>query len=179
VFDLLDHGVGAVLLGLGLLGGFSARRSDSTIEFKAERWHYFDFTFWTVPVSRWTEFIPAYLRFCEDFKRETGFRVSLISEAYLMNQDNHSLLSPTASEDAFTMDVTDTRMNDPRWAEFNSRFNPFIAGFGGRPLLNQTKQLDRAIVRQTLGSDWDRFLEIRETEDPEGRFLSDYFRNLI
>jgi hypothetical protein len=46
-------------------------------------------------------------------------------------------------------------------------------------LLNQTKQLDRAIVRQTLGSDWDRFLEIRETEDPEGRFLSDYFRNLI
>jgi FAD/FMN-containing dehydrogenase len=179
VFDVLDHGVWFVLRGLGLLGGFSARRSDSTIEFKANRWHYFDFTFWTVPVSRWSEFIPAYLRFCEEFRRETGFRVSLISEAYLMNQDNHSLLSPTAGEEAFTMDVTDTRMHDPSWAEFNRRFNSLVAGFRGRPLLNQTKHLTRTIVHETLGADWERFLEIRETEDPDGRFLSDYFRELL
>ena len=53
VFDVLDHGVWIVLRALSLLGGFRARRSDSTIGFKSERWHYFDFTFWTVPVSRW------------------------------------------------------------------------------------------------------------------------------
>ena len=146
VFDVLDHSVWVVLRGLGLLGGFRARRSDSTIDFKSRRWHYFDFTFWTIPVSRWAEFIPAYLRFCNDFRRETGFRVSLISEAYLMNQDEQSLLSPTANEDVFTMDVTDTRVNDPRWADFNRRFNSLIAGFGGRPLLNQTKQIGRAHV---------------------------------
>lgn len=179
VFDVVDHGVWIVLRGLGLLGGFRARRSDSTIEFKSKRWHYFDFTFWTVPVSRWAEFIPAYLRFCDDFRRETGFRVSLISEAYLMNRDEHSLLSPTASEDAFTMDVTDTRVDDPRWAEFNRRFNSLVAGFGGRPLLNQTKHLSREIVYETLGSDWERFLAIRQTEDPDERFLSDYFRELM
>ncbi len=178
-FDVLDRGVWTVLGTLHLLGGFRARRSDSTIAFKAKRRHYFDFTFWTLPASRWEEFIPAYLRFCDDFRRETGFRVSLISEAYLMNRDDRSLLSPTASEDAFTMDVTDTRANDPRWAEFNRRFNSLVAGFGGRPLLNQTKQLTKEVVHQTLGSDWDRFLEIRQTDDPDGRFLSEYFSELM
>jgi FAD binding domain-containing protein/D-arabinono-1,4-lactone oxidase len=178
VFDVLDYGVWLVLRGLGLLGGFRARRYDSTIEFKSKRWHYFDFTFWALPVSRWAEFIPAYLRFCQDFKRETRFRVSLISEAYLMAADGHSLLSPTAREEAFTMDVTDTRMNDPRWRDFNVRFNTLIAGFGGRPLLNQTKELTAEIVARTLGDDWERFFAIRRQEDPEGRFLSDYFREL-
>jgi FAD/FMN-containing dehydrogenase len=179
VFDLLDHVVWWVLRTLGLLGGFRARRSDSTIDFSSKRWHFFDFTFWTVPVSRWADFIPAYLRFCDDYQQETGFRVSLISEAYLMNQDVHSLLSPTASEAAFTMDVTDTRVHDLRWAEFNQRFNVLIAGFGGRPLLNQTKALTKEAVKKTLGADWTRFLKIRTAEDPDNRFLSEYFAQLI
>ncbi len=179
VFDALDDGVWLVLRVFRLLGGFRALRSDSTIEFESKRWHYFDFTFWTVPVSRWADFIPAYVRFCDDYERETGFRVSLISEAYLMNQDDHSLLSPTASEDAFTMDVTDTRVHDLRWTEFNRRFNVLVAGFGGRPLLNQTKHLTKEIVYQTLGGDWQRFLQIRQADDPEGRFLSEYFADLM
>jgi FAD/FMN-containing dehydrogenase len=95
-----------------------------------------------------------------------------------MNQDGHSLLSPTAGEDAFTMDVTDTRVHDLRWTEFNRRFNVLIAGYGARPLLNQTKELNREIVEQTLGDDWKRFLEIRQAEDPDGRFLSGYFADL-
>jgi FAD binding domain/D-arabinono-1,4-lactone oxidase len=178
-FGVMDRGFVVWLRALSLMGGFTARRADSTVDFKFKRRHYFDFTFWTIPVSRWAEFIPAYLRFCDDFKRETGFRASLISEAYAMNQDDRSLLSPTADEDVFTMDVTDTRMNDPRWAEFHRRLNPVVAGFGGRPLLNQTKHLSREVVYQTLGVDWERFVKIRETEDPDGRFLSDYFKELI
>jgi hypothetical protein len=178
-FGLMDRGFVVTLRGLGRLGGFTARRADSTVDFKFKRRHYFDFTFWTIPVSRWAEFIPAYLRFCQDFKRETGFRATLISEAYLMNQDDHSLLSPTANEDAFTMDVTDTRMKDPHWAEFHRRLNPLVAGFGGRPLLNQTKHLTRDVVYETLGGDWEKFLKIREQADPDGRFLSDYFAELM
>lgn len=179
VFDVVDRAVAPVLLGLGKMGGFRARRSDSTIRFRPRKRNIFDFTFWALPVGRWSEFVPAYLSFCDDYRRETGFRVSLISEVYLMNQDDHSLLSPTAAENAFTMDVTDTRVNDPRWAEFNRRFNGLAARFGGRPLLNQTKELSREIVEETLGADWDRFREIRRSEDPEGRFLSEYFENLV
>ncbi|MEA2550840.1 MAG: D-arabinono,4-lactone oxidase, partial [Actinomycetota bacterium] len=79
----------------------------------------------------------------------------------------------------FTMDVTDTRVHDLRWAEFNQRFNVLIAGFGGRPLLNQTKALTKEVVKKTLGADWTRFLKIRTAEDPDNRFLSEYFAQLI
>jgi FAD/FMN-containing dehydrogenase len=73
------------------------------------------------------------------------------------------------------VDLTDTRVHEPLWAEFNRQFNSLAAGYGGRPLLNQTKHLTREIVHQTLGADWERFLDIRAAEDPSGRFLNEYF----
>ena len=164
---------------LSLLGGFDGMRADSTVDFKSRRRRYFDFTFCAVPMSRWEEFVPAYVRLCDEFRRETGFRPSLLSEVYVMSRDDHSLLSPTATEECFTMDVTDTRPNDPSWKEFNRRFNSLVADHGGRPLLNQTKELTREIVHQMLGSDWERFLEIRKLEDSDGRFLNRYFADLM
>ena len=77
------------------------------------------------------------------------------------------------------MDLVDSRPNDPDWIEFNRRFNVLAAQFGGRPLLNQTKQLSRDVVYRTLGEDWIRFLSHREQNDPGGRFLSEFFRDLI
>ena len=178
-FGIQDRAVPVMLRGLHRLGGFTARRSDSTIDFKFGRRHYFDFTFWAIPWERWAEFMPAYLEFAREFLRRTGFRVSLLSEVYLMNQDDHSLLSPTAGGDAFTVDLTDTRPNHPQWLEFNRQFNQLAARFGGRPLLNQTKQLTRDVVHDTLGADWATFVKIREDEDPDGRFLNDYFASLM
>ncbi len=70
-------------------------------------------------------------------------------------------------------------MNDPLWAEFNKRFNSLAAGFGGRPFLNQTKHLTKAIVHESLGPDWERFLATSRTRDPDGRFLSAYFQELM
>ena len=46
-------------------------------------------------------------------------------------------------------------------------------------MLNQTKQLSKDVVYQTLGEDWKRFLSYREQNDPGGRFLSKYFRDHI
>jgi hypothetical protein len=178
-YDLMDQGLALSLRTMHLLGGFRAHRADSTIDFKSNRSHVFDFTFCAVPQSRWIDFVPAYLALCSEFRARTGYRVSMLSEVYLMNEDNHSLLSPTRGEDAFTMDVTDHRPNHPLWIEFNKRFNSLVADFGGRPLLNQTKQLDRDIVHRTLGEDWKRFLAQREAEDPNGRFVSDYFKDLM
>ena len=96
-----------------------------------------------------------------------------------MAQDRNSLLSPSPDEEVFTMDPVDTRPNDPLWDELNRRFNILAAGFGGRPLLNQTKHLTKELVQQTLGKDWDRFVGIRDEEDPGDRLLNDYFRGLI
>lgn len=164
---------------LTLLGGFRARRADSNIDYKFDRTNYFDFTFWAIPVSRWEDFIPRYLAFCRDYFRETGFRASLVSSVYFINKDRHALLSFSSSEDIFTMDLADTRPNDPLWIEFNRRYNDFVAQFGARPLLNQTKQLNRDVVYQTLGDDWKQLLSHRKQSDPSGRFLSKYFANLM
>jgi L-gulonolactone oxidase len=178
-FGVLDALVALSLVGLSRLGGFRGRRADSTIDFEFDRSHYFDFTFWAIPLSRWEEFVPQYVALCRHYRRETGFRCSLGSEVYFINRDQHALLSFSSSEDIFTMDLVDSRPNDPDWIEFNRRFNVLAARFGARPLLNQTKQLSRDVVHQTLGEDWQRFLAVREQSDPGGRFLSKYFRDLI
>ena len=178
-YRINDALISLTLLGISRLGGFEAHRSDSMIDFKFDRGHYFDFTFWAIPVSRWEEFVPEYLAFCRDYLRETGFRVSLLSEVYFINKDRRALLSFSPDEDVFTVDLTDSRPNDPNWIEINKRFNVFAARFGGRPLLNQTKQLNREVVYQTLGDDWRRLLSYRERRDPGGRFLSKYFEDLI
>jgi hypothetical protein len=60
------------------------------IDFKFDRSHYFDFTFWAIPLSRWEEFIPQYVAFCRDYQRETGFRCSLGSDVYFINRDQHA-----------------------------------------------------------------------------------------
>jgi hypothetical protein len=178
-FRIFD-GVIVLLLGvLSRLGGFNARRSDSNIDYKFNRSHYVDFTFWAIPVSRWEEFIPRFITFCRDYYHETGFRTSLVASVYFINQDQHSLLSFSSSEDIFTMDIADSRPNNPLWLEFNRRYNIFVAQFGARPLLNQTKELSKDIVCQTLGHDWERLLSCQEKSDPRGRFLNRYFANLF
>ena len=96
----------------------------------------------------------------------------------MVRKDRRALLSFSPEEDVFTVDLTDSRPNHPDWIELNKRFNVFAAGFGGRPLLNQTKQLNKDIVYQTLGEDWKRLLSYREQRDPGGRFLSRYFEDL-
>jgi FAD/FMN-containing dehydrogenase len=178
-FDTQDRLLQMQLRILTAMGGFRAHRWDSTVDFKPNRTHYVDFTFWAVPVSRWAEFTPAVRKFCEGFRKETGFRMSIMAEVYALARDQHSLLSPSPNEEMLTMDVVDTRTNDPLWAEFNKRFNVLATTFGGRPLLNQTKHPTRNLVRETLGADWDRFVGIRKEEDPDGRFLNGFFADLI
>jgi FAD/FMN-containing dehydrogenase len=178
-FDTQDRLLQSQLRILTAMGGFRAHRWDSTVDFKPNRSHYVDFTFWAIPVSRWAEFTPAVRSFCAEFRKETGFRMSIMAEVYALARDQHSLLSPSPDEDMLTMDVVDTRINDPLWVEFNKQFNLLAASFGGRPLLNQTKYPTRSLVRDTLGADWDRFLGIRKQEDPDGRFLNGFFADLI
>lgn len=179
LYTAQDHGLAYQLQLLRRLGGYRGRRYDSTIDFKFKRRSFFDFSFWAIPASRWQHFAPTYRKFCEDFRRETGFRSSLPSEVYWMSRDTNSLLSPSPDEDVFTMDPVDTRPRDPLWDELNRRFNILAAGFGGRPLLNQTKHLTRELARQTLGEGWDRLAAIRREEDPDGRFLNGYFGDLL
>jgi hypothetical protein len=103
----------------------------------------------------------------------------LVASVYFINKDQRALLSFSSSEDIFTMDIADSRPNNPLWLEFNRRYNVFVAQFGARPLLNQTKELSRDVVCQTLGYDWEKLLSYQEKNDPGGRFLNRYFADLF
>ncbi len=178
-FDVFDRLVAGGFRLTSALGGFRAHRGDSMIDFQWRRRHYFDFTFWALPLSAWERAVPAYLDFCERFRRESGFRAALATEVYFVRRDDAALLSFSPDEDVFTLDLADSRPNDPAWERMNRAFNQLAAEAGGRPILSQTKWLDRAIVHQTLGQAWQRFLAIRAEEDPAGRFLNAYFEALI
>lgn len=177
-YYVMDRLLVGWLRSLGLLGGFRAYRDQSMLNFKFKRWHYLDFTFWAIPMSRWAEFVPAYVRFCADYQQRTGFRTSLLSEVYFIQPDTHSILSFCPDEEIFTCDSVNTNANDPRWIEFNKQYNQMAAQFGGKPVFTQTKQLSREIVYQTLGASWEQLLALREQADPDNRFLNEYFRDL-
>jgi hypothetical protein len=163
---------------------FRARRADTMIDFEGDRRHYFDFTFWAFGVSSWAAVVPAYVRFCREFTSRTGFRPSLPTEIYAIAQDAASALSVSQDEDVFTLDMVHHRAAgdpfDPLWIQMNQEFNAFAALHGGRPLLNQTKELDRSHVAEVrrrnpaLDRGW---RQLAGAADP--RFLTPYFQRLL
>jgi hypothetical protein len=159
---------------------FRACRSDTTIDFKEKRWHYFDFTFWAIPASQWTKIIPAFMDWADAYLKRTGFRPSLSTEMYFIRRDQHSPLSFSFKEDIFTLDMVDCRPNDPAWHQMNREFNQFVAGFGGRPLLNQTKQIDNTLIPKKLDADWQlAWKNLASKARAQPRFLNPFFDALL
>lgn len=157
------------------LSGFDASRADCMIDFEDEG-PYFDFTFWAFAVSQWATLVPEYLQFVHEYRTRTGFEASLFTEVYLIAQDNKALLSFSPSEDVFTLDMVDHRPNDPLWREMNQEYNRFAIQHGGRPLLNQTKELTRSgasIVQTAFGAEWQAILDRAQP-----RFMNDFFAAL-
>lgn len=166
------------------LNDFRGSRADCMIEF-SEGGPYFDFTFWAFPASKWEKIVPKYLEFVHQYEEETGFQKSLFTEVYLISKDNASFLTFSPDEDVFTLDMVHHDAKDERWKAMNRQYNAFAAEHGGLPLLNQTKELTtsptvngKSVVRATLGDRWQKFLDIVRKEDPDGRFMNDFFKNL-
>ena len=167
---------------------FVSDRVDVMIDFPQGGDHFFDFGFWAFPLHTWNTAIPAYVDFCQSFHGTTGFRPALPTEVYHIKRDDKALLSFSANEDIFTLDMVHVVHLAPGWEQdlelwhqMNDEFNQRIAlKFGARPLLNQTKRLSKAVVTGALGADWATFVDLRAKADPglNPRFLSDYFARL-
>lgn len=163
-----------------MLGRFQSYRADAMIDFKPRPSSYFDFTFWAFPVRTWPTAVPAYLEFCERFKRETGFRPALPTEVYFIRKDNSSVLSFSLDEDIFTLDLVNWSDEEPaQWREMNRAFNQFAAQHGARPLLNQTKELLPDVAKSVWTPGWHRLAAERRARDPQERFLTPFFRGLL
>lgn len=168
--------------------GYRAYRSDSLVDFSHDRDTFFDFTFWAFPERDWDTLVPDYIRFCRDYTRQhDGYRPALFTEIYFICQDDRSWLSFSADGPVFTLDMVDNRPDDPQWKAMNRAYNVWAVEHGGRPLLNQTKELEAtpAVVGRAYGARWQRFSEAvwaanpATAEAPAGRFVSRYFQALL
>ena len=159
-----------------LLSGFRASRADCMVDFSPTPSDPFDFTFWAYPEASWEVVVPAYLRFCQE---QLPFRASLFTEVYLISQDDKAALSFCPSSNVFTLDSVDHRAQDEEWHRFNRNYNNLAMQLGGRPLLNQTKQLSRPVVTSALGNRWNAFRRLVASEDPNGRFGNSFFDALL
>ena len=176
---VLDHGFLKIFF-LRIISRFSSYRADAMIDFERRASSYFDFTFWAFPVSRWAEIVPAYLRFCERFRDEHGFRPALPTEVYFIRRDDSALLSFSPEEDIFTLDMVNWSDEEPAdWMAMNRAFNEFAAQHGARPLLNQTKGLLPAVAKQLWTPAWHALADERRAVDPGGRFLTPFFRGIL
>jgi FAD/FMN-containing dehydrogenase len=165
---------------LRFLGRFESYRADAMIDFKRPVSSYFDFTFWAFPVSSWSRVVPAYLEFCEQFKRRAGFRPALPTEVYFIRKDDSALLSFSFDEDIYTLDMVNWSDEEPaQWAAMNRAFCQFAAEHGGRPLLNQTKSFTPSAAQQVWTPGWYALAKARQLEDPDGRFLTPFLRDLL
>jgi len=165
---------------LRFLGRFESYRADAMIDFKRPVSSYFDFTFWAFPVSSWGRVVPAYLEFCEQFKRQTGFRPALPTEVYFIRKDDSAPLSFSFDEDIYTLDMVNWSDEEPaQWAAMNRAFCQFAAEHGGRPLLNQTKGFTPSTAQQVWTPGWYALAKARQLEDPDGRFLTPFLRDLL
>jgi hypothetical protein len=168
---------------LRLLGRFTTFRADAMIDFKRPVSSYFDFTFWAFPASEWGKIVPRFLAFCEQWQRRTGFRTALPAEVYFIRKDDpdhDALLSFCRDEDIFTLDLVNWTDEDPAgWREMNEAFNEFAALNGGRPLLNQTKELSSTVARMVWTKGWYALADARRMADPGERFLTPFFKKLL
>ena len=119
----------------------------------------------------------AYFDFCREHYKLFGYRTNLPHVSYRIARDQSALLSYSHDHVVATLDPAATP--SPSFDAFLRAFNDFAISHGGKPLLNQTKWLNSDLVRRAYDQRWEEFAYIRQQHDPEGRFLSAYFRDLL
>lgn len=137
----------------------------------------FVFSMWSFDEDKFFDTLDAYVGFCHDYWRRTGYRCDLPAVGYRMVADDNALLSFTHDASAMSIDPVST--GGPGWDEFLEAFNEFSSKHDGHPLLNQTKHLTAEQVAKAFGPRWSEFARARRVRDPGDRLLSGYFANLL
>lgn len=176
----------------GVLGSFNALwrlklenliRSDNTIatdqiiRYPPDSNSKYTFSFWAFPEETYPAALAAFFQFAQKYLDTTGYRINMLCVGYRVAKDQSSLLSYSYNGNMITIDPVSTA--NPGWTDFLGVYNQFCSERGGIPLMNQTFGLTRAMVQKTLGDRLLTFAQARQTFDPGGRLLNDYFRDLL
>jgi hypothetical protein len=137
----------------------------------------YTFSLFAFRVEEFPKVVQEFYRFCKEYYQRTGYRTNLSYVGYRISGDQRSLLSYSFDGEVMTLDPVST--NNPGWKEFLREFNEFCSVRKGVPLFNQTFGVTREIARQAFGERLDVISRTRQTYDPDGRLLNDYFRELL
>lgn len=151
--------------------------TDQIIRYPSDSNSKYTFSFWAFPEQTYPAALAAFFQFARKYLDTTGYRINMLCVGYRVAQDQSSLLSYSYDGNMITIDPVSTA--NPGWTEFLAAYNQFSSDRGGVPLMNQTFGLTHAMVQKALGSRLQTFAEARQTFDPGGRLLNDYFRDVL
>lgn len=137
----------------------------------------YTFSFWAFPEQTYPAALTEFFQFAQNYLKSTGYRINMLCVGYRVARDQSSLLSYSYDGNMITIDPVSTA--NPGWTTFLAAYNQFCSDHGGVPLMNQTPGLTRPMVQKALGVRLQSFAQARETFDPGGRLLNDYFRDLL
>lgn len=144
---------------------------------EAGGWSRYTFSIWSFPENRFPAVLREYVRFCERYEAEHGYRCEMPTVGYRIGRDPTSLLSYAPDGPVMTLDPVST--GERGWKAFLDKFNEFGSRNGGMPLLNQTPRLRPGQARQAFGSRFDDLAAVRHQWDPEDRLLNPYFERFL
>ena len=128
---------------------------------------------WVFPIEQFAQVIPAYRNFCQGHYQNAGFRCDLPAEAWRINQDQASLLSPSFDGPGFVLNLRSSV--DADWENYLLEFAEFAAHFKGVPMFNLTKGFKPGYATYVYGERLKRFVEMRQRLDPKNRLLNQFF----
>jgi hypothetical protein len=137
----------------------------------------YTFSFWAFPEQIYPAVLRACFQFCQQYYQQNGYRVNMLFVGYYVAQDQNSLLSYSYDGNVMTIDPVST--GNPGWDQFEAAYNGFGSDQGGIPLFNQTYGITPAQAQKAWGDKLKVFAAARQSYDPNGRLLNDYFRDLI
>ncbi|MCH9672387.1 MAG: FAD-binding oxidoreductase [Gammaproteobacteria bacterium] len=138
----------------------------------------YTFSIWAFDEKRIVSTMRAYYQFCRDYDRDHGYRCDMLNVGYRIEKDTNPLLSYSFDGTVMTLDPVCTG-REPGWDDFLRAYNEFCSEHGGVPLFNQSKWLSRRQVDKAFGSRLAELERYRSRLDPRGRFINDYFRDLL
>jgi FAD/FMN-containing dehydrogenase len=151
--------------------------TDQIIRYPTNSNSKYTFSFWAFPEETYPAVLADFFQFAQKYLDTTGYRINMLCVGYRVAKDQSSLLSYSYNGNIITIDPVSTA--NPGWTKFLGVCNQFCSDRGGVPLMNQTFGLTRPMVQKALGDRLQAFAQARQTYDPGGRLLNDYFRELL
>ncbi len=132
---------------------------------------------WCFPAQDFAAVVHAYVGFCKDYYRSSGFRCDMPTIGCKLVPENQALLAPSFGGTAFTLTALCT--HEDEWENFLIDFAALATGHSGVPLFNQSRGASRACVAKAYGSRLEFMHKIRRQLDPHGVMVNSYFSRLL